>query len=165
MLAMQNNKLQLIFVALILTSLMLSGCGGSDDDDSTVEPDSFSGLWQNEFSGCGTNCHNPSAADGTEDGPDMSTQALFYANLVNKNVTDDYPNWIRGSDCDNTPFINPNNPAKSTLLSGLVQSYADDIVASGDCSTSSFNIHEVNQVSLSNSANLVDWINQGAPNN
>lgn len=156
---------RVFLAAPIFIALLLSGCGGGDDPADKKEEETFSKIWTNDFSSCGTNCHNSSAADGTEDGPDMSTQADFYANLINKNVSDDYPNWIKGSDCDETPFITPSNAEKSTLMASLLESYSDDLAASGDCGVTSYNIHETNNVTLSDSAAVIKWINQGAPDN
>jgi len=141
----------------IAATLVLSGCGSSSNDSE------FDRLWNSEFYSCGTNCHNPSASDGTENGPDMSTQDGFYTNLVNKTVNNDYSGWFgRGSDCDTTPFITPSNADKSTVVTSLVQTYSDALVASNDCTVTSYNIHATNQVSLSDPQAVINWINGGA---
>ena len=154
-----KNKQGLFIATPILAISLLSGCGGGGSGSDEV---TYNQLWNDEFKSCGTNCHNPSAPDGTENGPDLSDIDGFYANLINKSISD-YPNWITGSSCDNTPFINPNNAAKSTIVSGLVETYSTDISGTADCpTTTSFNIHEVNNVTYSDSTAVVEWINSGA---
>lgn len=154
-----KNKQGLFIATPILAISLLSGCGGGGSGSDEV---TYNQLWNDEFQSCGTNCHNPSAPDGTENGPDLSTIDGFYANLLNKTVNTDYPLWNKGSDCDDTPFINPNNAAKSLIVTGLIQSDADNIVASGDCTTSSYNEHVAKNVSYNNPTAVVEWINSGA---
>ncbi len=153
-----KNKQGLLIAAPILAISLLSGCGGDSDSDEVT----YNQLWNDEFKSCGSNCHNPTASDGTENGPDLSSIDAFYTNLVNKTVNTDYPSWLRGGDCDDTSFINPSNAAKSLIVTGLIQSDADNIVASGDCTTSSYNEHVAKQVSYSNPSAVVEWINNGA---
>lgn len=159
-----SNRKRLVFAAPLLAIILFSGCSSEADKVTVVEPEkvTYTQLFDDEFKSCGSSCHNQNAADGTENGPDLSTADSFYTNLINKTVSSDYPNWIRGGDCDSTLFINPGNAAKSLIVTGLIQSDADNIVASGDCSTSSINIHIVNQVSYGTPSAVVEWINNGA---
>jgi hypothetical protein len=151
-----NIQQVLRIVVPLLAISLLSSCG----TDSAPDKVTYSQLFNDEFKGCGSSCHNSNAADGTENGPDLSTADSFYTSLINKTVNNDYPNWIRGGDCDSIPFINPGNAAKSLIVTGLIQSDADNILISDNC-TSAFNLHEV-IASYNNPSAVVEWINNGA---
>jgi hypothetical protein len=149
---------------LLLSTLMI-GCGG---DESAVEP-TFTSLWDHLFSGCGVNCHGTDSSDGTENGPDLTSMNSFLANTINRNVNTNYPAWanFKTGDCNDVNFITPGNADQSTVAASLIQSISDRLAASDDCVTS-FNLHEVNRVTITDQAvanALVDWINNGARNN
>ncbi len=148
-----------------LASVVLVGCSGGDSTTSKPEP-TLSSLWNAKFSSCGLNCHSPDASDGTENGPDLRSKDSFYTQLVGKNVNRDFPLWatVKSGNCNDIDFIAPGNPRGSTLVTSLVQSYS---INQTTC-TSSYNLHEVNRVTISNQDlidALVTWINAGAPDN
>ena len=145
---------------LVLLSAMVFGCGSNNK----VEP-TLTSLWDNEFNTCGVNCHSPAASDGTENGPDLTTQANFYNNLVGKGAGN-YPNWLKTSDC-NVDFITPGNADESSMVASLIQSYSDSLAANHNCVTA-YNLHLVNHITISDldlQNALVIWINNGAQNN
>ena len=151
-------------VAALAVGLALAGCSDSSDD-SNITP-TYSSLWDSTFSSCGVNCHSPSAADGTENGPDLSSKGSFYANLIGKTVNKDYPDWaaVKNGDCNDIPFIQPGDAAGSTVVTSLIESYS---VNQTSC-TSSYNLHVVEHVEITDSEiqnALVDWITEGAANN
>jgi len=149
---------QLVKIGLVFNVILLWGCAETDDKR-------YSNLWDKEFSSCSVSCHSPSATNGTEDGPDLSTKSSFYANTVNKTIGTDYPNWIRNGDCDSVKLIDPSSANTSLVVSSLVQSVADTISADFSC-TSAFNVHETLNVTLSDQQtidDLIAWINDGAP--
>ena len=168
-------------VAALAVSLVLASCGDSGSGDqqsggsnggaggggngSGVQA-TYSNLWNSTFSSCGVNCHSPSAADGTENGPDLSSKGGFYANLVGKTVNKDYPDWanFKNGNCNDIPFIQPGDAAGSTVVTSLIESYS---VNQTSC-TSSYNLHVVEHVEITDSEiqnALVDWITEGAANN
>jgi hypothetical protein len=152
-------------VPLLLSTFMF-GCGGGGSQ--SVEP-TFTSLWDHLFSGCGVNCHGPGSSDGTQYGPDLTSMNSFLANTINRNVNTDFPAWasVKTGDCNNVNFITPGNADRSTVAASLIQSISDRLTASDDCNTS-FNLHEVNRVTITDQAvanALVDWINNGAQNN
>jgi hypothetical protein len=157
---------------LLTLGFALHGCsddGGSDNGGSTPPSGgvqaTYSSLWNSTFSSCGVNCHSPSAADGTENGPDLSSKASFYDNLVNKNVDNDYPAWagVKSGDCNSINFITPGNAAESTVVTSLIESYS---INQTSC-TSSYNLHVVDRTTITDPAvqnALVTWVNNGAKN-
>ncbi len=161
----QQYRTLIIICASALLTTTFWGCAEVADK---VEP-TFASLWDKSFSGCGLNCHLPSpgVSDGTQNGPDLSSQEKFYSNLVNKTVNDDYPEWERGGDCNDVKFIAPGDANQSTVAASLIQSVSDTLGASDNCATS-FNLHEVGKATITNKdiqTALIDWINNGAENN
>jgi len=156
---------QLAKIGLVFSVILLWGCNESSDDER------YSNLWDKEFSSCGVSCHLPSATDGTENGPDLSTKALFYANTVNKTVATDYSSWIRTGDCDSVKLIDPGSANDSLVVGSLVLSVADAISSNfqnsnGQSCTNAFGVHETLSVTLSDQQTIDDlivWINDGAP--
>ncbi len=142
------------FFTLII--LVLTGCATEE------EINTFSSLWENSFSGCGINCHSPDAADGTQNGPNMSSKETFHTDLVSKSATD-FPGWLKSSNCDDVSFITPGNAAGSSLPASLIESASDTLAASGNCTTS-YNLHVVYRVTINNADDLIEWINAGAAN-
>ncbi len=153
----QFDKKYLCFLAV----LVLSGCATEEDTDTSLRT-TFSSLWESSFSGCGINCHSSDAADGTENGPDMSNKDKFYSNLVNKSAVN-FPVWLKNGNCDGVNFITPGNAAGSSLPASLIESSSDALAASENCTTS-LNIHVVNQATINNEDGLIEWINAGAAN-
>lgn len=159
-----KTSLTLPYKVLTIATVILT-LGGCDGGNETKTP-TYSSLWNSTFSSCGVNCHSPTAADGTENGPDLSSKASFYANLVGKNVDNDYPAWatVKAGNCNSINFITPGNASQSTVVTSLIESYA---INQTSC-TSSFNLHAVNNTTISDKATqdaLIAWINDGAKNN
>lgn len=156
-------------VCVVFFCALMYACSDSGDGGSpSVEP-TLTSLWDNLLTGCGVNCHSPNAADGSELGPDMSTKANFYANVVGKSVTNDYPNWaaLKTGDCNNVNFIMPGNANESTLAAALILSISDSLAAAQSCTTA-YNYHDVNSQAISDDElknALINWINNGAQNN
>ena len=166
-------------VAALAVGLVLASCGDSGDQESGGSGGNaggggnsggvqatYSSLWDSTFNSCGVNCHSPAAADGTENGPDLSSKGGFYTNLVGKTVNKDYPNWanFKNSNCNDIPFIKPGDAAGSTVVTSLIESYS---INQTSC-VSSYNLHVVNNVEITDSQiqnALVQWINDGAANN
>ena len=163
-------------VAALAVGLALAGCGDSSDQQSGGSGGNggggggvqatYSSLWDSTFNSCGVNRHSPAAADGTENGPDLSSKGSFYANLVGKTVNQDYPNWanFKNGNCNDIPFIKPGDAAGSTVVTSLIESYS---INQTSC-VSSYNLHVVNNVEITDSQiqnALVQWINDGAANN
>ena len=162
---------QLLKIALIFGVFLLWGCSDKKSDDKVVVTDkveaTYSSLWDNAFSDCSVACHSPSATNGTEDGPDLSSKTLFYANTIGKTIAVDYLAWIRTGNCDTVSLISTGDANQSLVLGSLVQSVSDSISATFMC-TSAFNLHEVEKVTLSDQATidaLTQWINDGALDN
>ena len=138
---------------------LLAACSEDKKVEATLDS-----LWDNKFSSCGQTCHSANAADGTENGPDLSSKATFVANLNNKTVNADYPNWIKTGDCNDTKMINAGNANSSTLVASLIRSVADVLEANANCATS-YNLHDVNKVTISDAElrdALISWVNAGA---
>ncbi len=157
---------------IVTVSLLIGGCDDNATNGNQPQP-TLTSLWEAKFSGCALSCHEP---DGVVPfGPDLSTKAQFRDNTVDKSIAVDYPNWLisnggnYGGDCANIPFIKPGDPSASTVLASLVQTYADELITSGACTTTSYNTHLVNQVAIIDDPDLeqaiVDWIAAGAPDN
>ena len=131
----------------IYTVLFLSACGKSQ----------FEEVWDNRLSSCGLNCHEPGGV--AEDGPDMSTQDKFYANVVGKSVAADYSGWEKTSTCDSLKLIESGNASSSSLVASLVKTVSD----AQTCNTA-FSYHAGEQVTNESAtmSDLVEWINDGA---
>jgi len=162
---MINPKIyNLILLAFALSPLLLViSCSKEDEVEAT-----FSSLWDNRFSSCGTVCHTAGDED-TENGPNLSTKSGFYSNLVNKTVNDNYPNWIndRASDCNDAKFIAPGDSNNSSMAASLINSKSVALAAAQNCTTA-LNVHALKFVTLTDVelANaIVKWIDDGAPNN
>jgi len=160
---------QLAKIGLVFSVILLWGCNESSDDKIEA---TYSSLWDNVFNSCAVGCHLPTATNGTEDGPDLSTKTLFYANTVNKTIGTDYPSWIRTGDCDSVNLIKQPGSTNESLIAGsLIQSVADSISANfqnsnGQSCTNAFGVHETLNVTLSDQSTinaLSAWINDGAP--
>lgn len=156
-------------VGVVFICSLMFACGDSGDDESSSLQPTLTSLWDNLLTGCGVNCHSPNAADGSELGPDMSTKANFYANVVGKSVTADYPNWagLKTGDCNNINFITPGNANESTLTAALILSISDSLATAQSCVTA-YNFHDVNNQAISDQElqnALITWINNGAQNN
>ncbi len=149
----------LINLGLALSIIVLVGCGTEEESDTA----SYSSLWESSFRGCGLHCHSPDSANGTENGPDMTTKDKFYSNLVGKSLQD-FPDWSKDGNCDSVDFITPGDAAKSSLPASLIQSFSDDLSALLNC-TSSFNLHAVNNIIINDQNGLISWIDAGAANN
>jgi hypothetical protein len=153
----------------LLLSTLMFGCGGEgSDSQSPVEP-TYTSLWDHLFSGCGVNCHGPDSSDGTQFGPDLTSKNSFLDNTKDMNVNIDFLAWasVKTGDCNDVNFITPGNADQSTVAASLIQSISDRLAASDNCVTS-FNLHEVNRVTITDQAvenALVTWINNGAQNN
>ncbi len=152
-------------IAMFTVVSVVAGC--SDTLTGKVEP-TYTSLWDNLFNGCGVNCHSPSASDGTEAGPDMSSKSAFYNNLVGKSVSVDYASWasVRTGNCNSAKFIAAGNANASTVAASLIQSVSDTLSANQSCVTA-YSVHEADKVTLSDAdliSALQDWINQGAAN-
>lgn len=148
-------------LGVAFTAVFIFGCS----QEQKVEP-TLSSLWEHEFQTCGVTCHSANAADGTDLGPDLSTQAKFYGNLVNKNVVSNFSSWVKTGDCNSVDFVEPGNAARSTLAASLLVNYHDTLAADVPC-TSSYNIHVSYKAAITDSAvadALVAWINNGAKN-
>ncbi len=128
--------------------VLLNGCAKTNQ---------FDDAWENGLKGCALNCHSPGGT--ASDGPDMSTQNKFYDNVIEKTVANNYPDWIKTSDCDTLPLIKPGDAAGSSVVTSLVQSVSD----AQTCSTA-FSFHVGNNVTNTenNWSDLVKWINDGA---
>jgi hypothetical protein len=155
------------FLPLLLSTLMF-GCGGGGSDGQSVEP-TFTSLWDHLFSGCGVNCHGPDSSDGTQYGPDLTSMNSFLSNTIKQNVNNDFLAWanVKSGNCNDVNFITPGNADRSTVAASLILSISDRLAASDNCVTS-FNLHEVNRVTITDKAvanALVNWINNGAQNN
>ncbi len=149
-------------VAALAVGLVLAGCTDSSDDGGVKA--TYSSLWDSTFNSCGVICHSPAAANGTQNGPDLSSKSSFYANLVGKTVNNDYPNWVKSGNCNDIPFIKPGDAAGSTVVASLIESYS---INQTSC-VSSYNLHVVENVEITDSQiqnALVQWINDGAANN
>ncbi len=147
---------------MFIMVLTLLGCESGDEEKTPT----YTSLWNSTFSSCGVNCHSPTAADGTDNGPDLSSKSSFYSNLVGKNVDSDYPSWAsyKTGNCNNINFITPGDAAQSTVVTSLIESYS---INQTSC-VSSFNLHAVNNTTITDKATqdaLVAWINDGAKNN
>jgi hypothetical protein len=152
----------------LLLSTFMFGCGGGGSDGQSVEP-TFTSLWDHLFSGCGVNCHGPDSSDGTQFGPDLTSMNTFLDHTVKLNVNNNFPDWasVKTGDCNDVNFITPSNADQSTVAASLILSISDKLAASDSCVTS-FNLHEVNRVTITDKAvenALVNWINNGAQNN
>jgi hypothetical protein len=152
----------------VFFSVFMFACSDGGDDPPSVQP-TFSSLWVNIFFGCGVNCHRPSAADFTELGPDLSSKANFYVNVVGKSVNNDYLDWAvpKGGDCNDVNFITPNNANESTLAAALILSISDSLAGVHNCTTT-YSYHDgINQEITNNALKnaLITWINNGAKNN
>ena len=164
----QTKQLFKACMILVLggTLFACGGGGGDSGGNDKVQP-TLTSLWEYHFNGCGLNCHSPDAADGTENGPDLTTKENFYNNLVGKNAVDDFGSWLKNSNCNAVDFITPGNANESSLAAAMLQNVSDQLSAAYSCTTS-YNIHVVNRVAISDQeiANaLVSWINSGAQNN
>jgi len=161
---MKNTRYVRPFVLCItaLLVLLLVGCA---KEEEKVEP-TFTSLWDNVFSGCGVSCHSVNATDGTENGPILDTKANFYARLVNKTVSNDYPLWAnKAGDCDNINFITPNDATQSTLAAALILSISDSL---GTTCITTYGYHDTNNSIVGDTdtaAALIKWIDDGAENN
>jgi len=137
--------------SVIFIVWFLSGCAETESK--------YDEVWDSSLSSCGPNCHSP---DGiAADGPDMSTQDKFYANVVGKTVNNDYPDWAdsRSGDCDDLQMIKVGDAANSSLVAGLVES-----VSSAQTCETAFSFHVGENVTSATEAfsDLVSWINDGA---
>lgn len=165
---MNNSTLTFRISCLVLCTWVLTLVGCSTTDEETKIEPKFSSLWDNKFSSCGVVCHTPSdVANGTADGPDLTTMAKFYANVVNKSVSDDYAAWIavRTSTCNDQKIVEPSNANNSTLAASLIESVHNTLKTT--C-TSAYNYHASNKATITDQAladALVEWINNGAQNN
>ncbi len=150
---------QLVIVSLSL--LIMSGCGG-DTDEETSETPKLSSFYS-KLDGC-ILCHSPNGQEA--DGPDMSTSQLFVESLVGKKKSD-YPNWYTTSDCSaSLPFITAGDASRSTLMAALTQEDSDAMQNNHNCTTA-FNIHDSNHADIDSvlRTELTEWINAGAINN
>ena len=135
--------------------LFLNGCSKTQYEE----------VWDSSLSSCSANCHSPEGTGfGLEKGPDMSSKDKFYANVVGKTVATDYPEWLRTGDCDSVQLIKTGDATNSLVVASLVQSVADTLAASENC-TIATSLHTQNKVTVSETAwaDLVKWINDGAP--
>jgi len=152
---------QLLFSIGIMLILLFTGCA---KDEEKVEP-TFSSLWDNVFFGCGS-CHSGSDTEGLQNGPDLSSKAGFYTNLLGKNATDDYPFWVLASGCYSFPLIEAGNPNNSIVAAALIKSVSLNLINTGGCDTA-YSVHETNGSAITNSdtaAALIKWIEDGAKN-
>lgn len=147
-----------LFCITTLVVVLISSCAKES------EP-TFSSLWDNKFSGCGVSCHSSSSQDGTADGPHLSTKSEFYNNLVNKNVSTHYPQWLKTGDCDNLNLISPYDASQSTLAAAMILSVSDGLK---DVCSTTYGFHSTNNAVITDSEvadSLIEWINDGAKNN
>jgi hypothetical protein len=168
MIKLPFNRAVRLVCAVLFCALMTACSDSSTTNSSGVQP-TLSSLWDNLFTGCGVNCHTSTAADGTELGPDMSTKANFYAQVVGRSVASDYPNWasVKTGDCDTVNFITAGNANESTLAAALISSVSSTLSTAHSCTTT-YNYHNVNNQAISDSTlsnALITWINNGAQNN
>lgn len=162
----RNNRI-IHLLCIIALSIFMFACSNDGDDSPPpgVQP-TLTSLWDSLFTGCGVNCHSANAADGTQNGPDLSTKANFYANLVSKSASD-YQAWLKASNCNSVDFITPGNANESSMAAALILSVSDTLAAAQNCVTA-YNEHEVNNQTISDSAlknAVITWINDGAQNN
>lgn len=153
---------QWLKLTLVVGSVLLVSCSDEGEDKAR-----YGYLWDHLFSSCALNCHSPGSGQHEANGPDMSSRNAFYNGVVGKSTGQHYPSWLRGGSCDTAAMIKPGNAAQSTLPASLIAAYTSPLEASYNC-TSSYNIHQVNQVQLTDSAlieALISWINNGAANN
>ncbi|MBU0675614.1 MAG: hypothetical protein KJ950_13310 [Proteobacteria bacterium] len=146
--------------AVVGLTMIMFGCGGGESTDGQ-----YTDLWNKKFNTCGVNCHSSGAADGTENGPDLSTKDSFYNDLVGKSAAN-YPNWLRLGDCNTDTFIHGGDAAHSTMMASLVRSYSDHMSQTQGCTTA-LSLHDVNHVAITDQAlidEMVAWINNGALN-
>ena len=158
----RNPFTSLILYLPLVIVLLFVGCAKEDK----VEP-TYSSLWDNVFSGCGVSCHSANATDGTQDGPLLDTKQNFYQNLVGKNTTVDYPNWLKTSDCNSINYITPGDASQSTLAGAMILSISDSLTSKFSCN-SAYNVHERNKDVITDEDTakaLIQWINEGAANN
>ena len=151
----QQHKILVLICSVLLFTTVLWGC-------SELTDDKFSSLWDKSFSSCALNCHSPGGT--ADEGPDLSSKDQFHSNLINK-TANDYPDWTRGSDCDDIKFINPGNANTSTVAASLIQSLSDSLIASGSCTATSYNIHLTNSATITDASlqtEITEWINGGA---
>lgn len=169
---MQIKRLTRLGLFMVV-SFTLFACSDSSNTPppNTVQP-TLTSLWDNLFTGCGINCHTSTAADGTENGPDLSTKANFFTNLINKSVDNDYIAWTtelppKGGTCNDVNFVTPGNANESTLAAALILNVSDTLAANHNCITA-YSVHEVIKQTVSDNElknALITWINNGAQNN
>jgi hypothetical protein len=145
--------------------------GDSPPPPPSVQP-TLTSLWDNLFTGCGVNCHTSTASDGTELGPDLSTKAKFYTNLVDKSVDVDYSAWglspTKISDCNSMKLISPGDANGSTMAAALILSISDILIAPPFNCVTAYSFHDVNNQAISDNVlknALITWINNGAKDN
>jgi len=160
------NRMIRLVCGLFLCALMFACGDNSTPVTSTGVQATYSSLWDNLFTGCGVNCHTSTAVDGTELGPDMSTKANFYAQVVGKSMTN-YSSWTKTSNCNMVSFITPGNANESSLAAALILSVSDTLAAAHSCVTA-YSSHDVISQTISDNQlkdALITWINNGAQNN
>lgn len=145
--------------------LVLAGCGDSGTDNNENSA-SFTSLWAERFIDCGLICHNSSSSNGTELGLQITDKDQFYSDITTKRGSD-YINWIKISDCNNTPYVTGSDPERSLLLASLDDGYSIKLKSLEGCVSTSYNYHDINNIYLADDVkdNLINWINDGAKNN
>lgn len=167
------NKRTIHLAGVLFFSLFMFACSddGGDSPPPGVQP-TLTSLWDNLFTGCGVICHSANAADGTELGPDLSTKANFYTNLVDKSVDVDYADWglspNKISNCNSMKLINPGDANGSTMAAALILSISDILSAPPYNCVTAYSFHDVNNQAISDNTlknAVITWINNGAQNN
>lgn len=151
------TRSDLIKVLLILLSSILWGC--SEEKNSTSPP-SFTSIYTQVLVGqaC-VDCHSP-GGDNNGSQLDFSTQALAFSTLTNLKVT----GATSVGTCGDV-FIVGETPDTSFLAAVLFDDYYQDNFA-GVAGCTPYNIHLSNQsLTDSEKANIIGWIQAGAPNN
>lgn len=165
MIKLHINRVIRLIGAVFLCAFMFA-CGDSNNSTPSVQP-TLSSLWDNYFTSCGVNCHSQNASDGTQNGPDMSTKANFYTQVVGKSLSD-YQGWTgRTSSCDMVSFITVGNANESSLAAAVILSVSDTLAANHNCTTAYSSHEAINQTISDNQLKdaLITWINNGAQNN
>lgn len=137
--------------------LALNGCGQLAE----LTPGTFSNVYSNTLKSC-AQCHDGTDASVENGTVDFSSQALAYETLLAGTVS----GITAAGTCAGVKLVDAGSPSTSYLLAVLFADYASGtgFAGDGDCVPYATHLEDQN-VSASEKASMVQWIQDGAQNN
>jgi hypothetical protein len=156
-----------LWLALLTSSLfLLNRCGNRDSQPNSrsfISHDSgtFTDIYTNTLSGQCVACHQPGSSNNDESTLDFTSQANAFTTLTTGTVVGEQ----KAPTCGKMPLVIANDPADSYLMGTLFADYYKGSNFNNDADCAPYQHGQQVQLSDDEKNSMLQWIQNGLPNN